>query len=323
MPINPMQRRARNSFLIGFLIALIIMAIVVAFLMKKIQTTNEALEALKALQTTVLVAGDDLESGQEVTLDEDFTYEEVQTTVDPDAVINEDDFSWIDENGDIEVRLDNETGLELKKTMIMKIAVPAGTIVTKDMLAEASELTQDDERLMEYNMILLPSQLENGDYVDIRISLPTGENYIVLAKQKVLQTTATGLWIKLNQEEILTLENAIVESYQIQGSKLFATQYAEPGIQNEAVQTYPVSDNIRNLIFKDPNIVEEAKVALELRYQNQEQVTQRNEHIVPSMSGGTGAVSSGVSKEVSAIQSQRANYVKNLDGTGKIGKPIE
>ena len=209
MPINPMQRRARNSFLIGFLIALIIMAIVVAILMKKIQTTNEALEALKALQTTVLVAADDLESGQEVTLEEDFTYEEVQTTVDPDAVINDEDFSWIDENGDIEVRLDNETGLELKKTMIMKIAVPAGTIVTKDMLAEASELTQDDERLMEYNMILLPSQLENGDYVDIRLSLPTGENFIVVSKERVVSTTATGLWLKLSQEQILTFSFVI------------------------------------------------------------------------------------------------------------------
>lgn len=323
MPINPMQRRARNSFLIGFLIALIIMAVVVAVLLKKIEQTNEALEKLKALQTKVLVAVDDLESGQEVTLEEDFKMQEVQTTVDKSQIISRDDFVWIDEKTGEEILKLDDSGIELKKTMIMKVGVPAGTIVTKDMLSTNEELTEDGDRLMEYNMIILPSQLENGDYVDIRISLPTGENYIVLAKQKVLQTTATGLWIKLNQEEILTLENAIVESYQIQGSKLFATQYAEPGIQNEAVQTYPVSDNIRNLIFKDPNIVEEAKVALELRYQNQEQVTQRNEHIVPSMSGGTGAVSSGVSKEVSAVQSQRADYVKNLEGTGKIGKPIE
>lgn len=319
MPINPMQRRARNSFLIGFLIALIIMAIVVAVLMKKIQTTNEALEALKALQTTVLVAADDLESGQEVTLDEDFTYEEVQTTVDPSMVINDEDFSWIDENGDIEVRLDNETGLELTKTMIMKIAVPAGTIVTKDMLTEASEMTQDDERIMEYNMILLPSQLENGDYVDIRLSLPTGENFIVVSKERVVSTTATGLWLKLSQEQILTLENAIVESYQINGSKLFATQYTEPGIQNAAEITYPVSDNIRALINADPNILDEAKYALALRYNNQQQVVQRNEHIAPQLTGGTGAVASGISKEVSSVQNQREEFVKELQGSDRIG----
>ena len=92
MPINPMQRRARNSFLIGFLIALIIMAIVVAFLLKKIETTNEALENLKALQRNLLVASEDLRSGQEVEFDKHFTYDEVQSQVDETKIIDEEDF---------------------------------------------------------------------------------------------------------------------------------------------------------------------------------------------------------------------------------------
>ena len=319
MPINPMQRRARNSFLIGFLIALIIMAIVVAVLMKKIQTTNEALEALKALQTTVLVAADDIESGAEVSFTEDFVPEEVQTTVDPSMIISEDDFLWMDEDGNIEERIDPETGSILEKTMIMKVAVPAGTIVTKDMIVEASEETQDDERIMEYNMIVLPSQLENGDYVDIRLSLPTGENFIVVSKERVVSTTQTGLWLKLNQEQILTLENAIVENYQINGSKLFATQYTEPGIQNPAEITYPVSDNIRSLINADPNILDEAKYALALRYNNQQQVIQRNEHIAPQLTGGSSAVAAGVATEIASVQTQREEFVKDLQGSERIG----
>jgi hypothetical protein len=319
MPINPMQRRARNSFLIGFLIALIIMAIVVAVLMKKIQTTNEALEALKALQTTVLVAADDIESGAEVSFTEDFVPAEVQTTVDPSMIISEDDFLWMDEDGNIEERIDPETGSILEKTMIMKVAVPAGTIVTKDMIVEASEETQDDERIMEYNMIVLPSQLENGDYVDIRLSLPTGENFIVVSKERVVSTTQTGLWLKLNQEQILTLENAIVENYQINGSKLFATQYKEPGIQNPAEITYPVSDNIRSLINADPNILDEAKYALALRYNNQQQVIQRNEHIAPQLTGGSSAVAAGVATEIASVQTQREEFVKDLQGSERIG----
>lgn len=323
MPINPMQRRARNSFLIGFLIALIIMAIVVAGLLKKLEKVNEDLESLKALQTRVLVAADDLESGQEVTIEEDFKYEQVQTTVDPEAVIDDEDFSWINSDGEVEIRLDQETGLELTKTMIMKVSVPAGTIVTKDMLTEASEITQDDERICEYYMIVLPSTLENGDYIDIRLSLPTGESYIVVSKERVIQTTKSGLWLKLNQEQILTLENAIVENYQINGSKLFATLYTEPGIQNAAEVTYPVSDNVRSMINADPNIVDEAKYQLALRYNTQEQVIQRNEHITPLLTGGTSSVASGVSKEISSIQTQRENYVKQLDGTDRIGIDYE
>ena len=325
MPINPMQRRARNSFLIGFLIALIIMAIVVAVLMKKIQTTNEELEALKALQTSVLVAAEDLESGQEITLEEDFIRQQVQTTVDPAQVISDEDFLWINEDGEIEVRLDQETGLELTKTMIMKVGVPAGTIVTKNMITDASELTQDDERLCEYNMIVLPSQLENGDYVDIRISLPTGENYIVISKERVVATTATGIWLKLSQEQILTLENAIVESYQLIGSKLYATMYVEPGIQDPAHLTYPVSDSTRALINADPNILVEAKNELAQRYLDQQQVTQRVDRIEPALvvGGGAGAVATGVEEEAAIVQTQREEYIKALEGTGRIGADAE
>ena len=69
MAVNPMQRRARNSFLIGFLVALIIMALVVLLLLYKIKNLNEAKEALESKQRTVLVATADLKSGEEVTMD--------------------------------------------------------------------------------------------------------------------------------------------------------------------------------------------------------------------------------------------------------------
>ena len=66
----------------------------------------------------------------------------------------------------------------------MKIAVPSGTIVTKDMIQDSTDLLSDTQRIQEYNMILLPSHLKNGDYVDIRLSLPNGQDYIVLSKKK-------------------------------------------------------------------------------------------------------------------------------------------
>ena len=41
MAINPMQRKARNSFLIGFLVALVIMAVVVFILIYQIKITKK------------------------------------------------------------------------------------------------------------------------------------------------------------------------------------------------------------------------------------------------------------------------------------------
>ena len=56
MATNPMQRRARNSFLIGFLLALIIMAVVVVGLVYKIQGLNGDIDKLESLQKEVYVA---------------------------------------------------------------------------------------------------------------------------------------------------------------------------------------------------------------------------------------------------------------------------
>ena len=66
--------------------------------------------------------------------EEDFIDQEVQTTVDSSMIISEEDFLWMDEEGNIEERIDPETGSILEKTMIMKVDVPAGTIVTKDTI---------------------------------------------------------------------------------------------------------------------------------------------------------------------------------------------
>ena len=45
MAINPMQRRARNSFIQGALISLVLMLIVVLFLVREMRSINDAKEA--------------------------------------------------------------------------------------------------------------------------------------------------------------------------------------------------------------------------------------------------------------------------------------
>ena len=170
MAMNPMQRRARTSFIMGFLVALIIGALVVVALLIRIKGINEAKEALEALQKQVYVATADIESGAEVSL-EDFSMGTVQTKMDASLMISADDFEFTNEDGEIDPKYD-EDGNQLAKTMIMKIDVPAGTIITKDMLEEVDDQLQDSQRIQEFNMINLPSQLKNGQYVDVRMSFP-------------------------------------------------------------------------------------------------------------------------------------------------------
>ena len=317
MAMNPMQRRARNSFLIGFLVALVIMAVVVFLLLYQIKEIKAAKEKIEALQKTVLVAGSDLKSGATITIDS-FQNATVQSTVADDQIVSSTDFEFTNENGDIVEKID-ENGYPIQKEMVMKIDVPAGTIVTKDMISEVDDQVTDTQRIQEYNMIVLPSQLANGDYIDIRISLPNGQDYIVLSKKKVLGTTSTSIWLKLNEEELLTLNNAIVESYTITGSKLYAIEFVEAGLQDEAVPTYAVSPAVLTLINTDPNITEEAKQGLWARYNSENRVNYFEPAIAPNVDNQGSLVSAGVASDVEAIKSARQEYVESLEGTEDVG----
>ena len=69
MATNPMQRKARNSFLLGMLVMLLISGVVIALLimqlMNRIQEDNEAL----ANSVNVYVLKEDVKSGQVITED--------------------------------------------------------------------------------------------------------------------------------------------------------------------------------------------------------------------------------------------------------------
>jgi hypothetical protein len=322
MAVNPMQRRARNSFLGGFLVALLIMACVVFLLLYKIKGLNEAKEALEEKQIKVLVAAEDIESGAEVTMDS-FITETVQTTVDTDQIISMDDFSFIDEETGEIIDKYNDDGTLQEKTLIMKVAVPQGTIVTKDMVTDADNQTQDDQRLEEYNMIALPSELKNNQYIDIRLMLPNGENYIVISKKKVIQCNLTTVWLKMNEDEILTLGNAIVEAYTGTGIKLYATTYTDPGIQAAATPTYAVSEAVLSLINSDPNIRTEARNSLWARYNDQNQAEQRINHINKALSdyetSRAESVEAGFEEEITNLKEARQDFVDALEGTGEVG----
>jgi len=156
---------------------------------------------------------------------------------------------------------------------IAKININENTIITSDMLA-LGELLTDDIRKQEYNAVVLPTDLTSGDYIDIRMMLPNGQDFVVLSKKMVElpmidgMESETTIWLEMSEDEILTMSCAIVEAYRINGSKLYATKYKDPGYQEAAEITYPISAEVRQLILSDPNVTEKAEYELQQRYTN-------------------------------------------------------
>lgn len=112
---------------------------------------------------------------------------------------------------------------------IAKYNIPKNITVVNSMVAE-SILTQD-VRTQQLTAVLLPAKLTVGEYVDIRLQVPSGVEYIVLAQKQVLDISGTTIWMNLSEDELLLLNSAIVDSYMTQGSKLYAVEYADPDTQ--------------------------------------------------------------------------------------------
>ena len=164
---------------------------------------------------------------------------------------------------------------------IAKIDLKKNTIVTPSMFTASDEKITADMRTIEFSMISLPYDLENGDTIDIRLRLSTGADYIVLSKKRVtIPKTTDGIstntiQLSLSEGEILTMNAASVDAYRIEGCKFYALKYTDPGMQTAATLTYAPSEVVLHTIEKDPNIVQEARNALITNYSNNYQNSRR------------------------------------------------
>lgn len=304
MAMNPMQRRATRSFVIGLVLGIMIAVAVAFFFYQQVKQLKAELAEVLSKQSTAPVAVGTLESGKVLNYAEDLMMSQVQTTVPKEDMLTEDDFSIVDEDGNL-----------IEQEVTLKVTVPAGTIITKDMVAIGEKVVSDDIRTVEYSMISLPSEVLDGDYIDIRLLFPGGQDYVILGKKKVEKCTDTTIWIKQTEEEIMTLNNAIIDSYLAEGSKLYATRYTEPGIQKAAQQTYPVSNEVLDLIRQSPNIVTEAKNALAERYNSARMQENRDNVVNPALGDPddrSSSVSSGISAEISSLQDARKEYLESM-----------
>ena len=290
MSMNPMQKKARVSFLLGALITTIIFSIVIILLLMKMKS----LQAVKSSATSnVYVVVSDIKSGE--SLQGKAIIKQVESTAVPTNAITE-----------------ASSGKYINDKTVAKINLASGTVVTSEMISNSSESNGNDVRIQEYNMIVLPSRLEVGDFLDIRLRLPNGEDYIVISKKEVKQATEDTIWLKVTEDEILTMSNAIVEAYIMKGSKLYATTYTEAGNQTKSTPTYPVSYEVLKLIETNPNIVTAARNELYNRYN----ASQRNDYISKALNGYSDTaitnIESQISDAVARQQEARKAYLNSL-----------
>ena len=230
MVTNPIQKQKRNSLLgglaIGLIIGLVLCGVLYLFLTSKAGTAATSKDGV----IRVMVLNKTIKSGNEITVN-DYTMKNVSKSMAPADAIG-----------------------SINGTAVAKIDLSSGTVLSNSMLTQKTEQLSKDLREQQYNMISLPTDLVAGDFIDIRLQLSDGGDYIVASKKNVQKADATTVWLNMNEEETLAMSNAIVEYYTMAGSKLYATKYTDPGTQEAAVATYSPNDTVKALMLNNDNI---------------------------------------------------------------------
>ena len=162
MAMNPMQRKANNYLLIGILGTLLVTGTVIVFLFMQLNNLKQEAKKQQTNSKTVYVLAQDVKSGETVSYDK-LIKKSIQNAAIPE----------------------NALSVELTEKTIAKIDLKIGTVITDNMVEEFENKTTSDIRKQEYNTIILPTQIQSGDYIDVRLRLSNGVDYIVVSKKKV------------------------------------------------------------------------------------------------------------------------------------------
>ena len=113
---------------------------------------------------------------------------------------------------------------------IAKYNIPANIPLVATMFG--TEIVSVDERIQEVNTVNLPSDLENDDYIDIKIKMASGVEYVVIPQIKVEEVRGTTILLHLNEEDLYYLNSAIVDTYLSDGgSILYGVKYVDEDTQ--------------------------------------------------------------------------------------------
>ena len=221
MMMGPTKKKVMTTGFICFLIPIIVCGVLFYMYNKKMEEKIASLEE-QAVVTSRYVFARDMAAGE---------------------VITENDVKVVDVKGESAPK-DSIKGdpsgeyTNLDKILNRRLMIDAEqkTIVTRSMLyEEAEDIPEKDLRLREFNMITMPSDLQEGDYVDLRVVLPTGADYLVTHGKEVVKvgtgTNTNTFYVKLNEEDNIRTTAAIIESYMQLGSEIYANKYVQPNVQ--------------------------------------------------------------------------------------------
>ncbi len=231
MMLGPMKKKMITTGVIAFLIPTIVIGVMFGMYAKNKKAEIADLK-VKAETQMAYVLADDLPVNHIMSENDVTLVEAKKETLPSDAYLATE---ILDKNGNPAKDKKGNILYNYDKSFVgrkLKSATGARTILSDSLFLQDSDNVSVDLRSREFNMISLPSNLVEGDFIDIRILFPTGEDYLVVAGKEIMGTGANAesnsIFLELNEEEIVRVSSAVIESYIADGINVYATKYVNP-----------------------------------------------------------------------------------------------
>lgn len=269
------RKASKKNFIAGIVFAVvIIIGITVYYTCYKIpkvkkNTKDAVLQNIEESKVLVYQTKAPVEQGSQIKEDNLELRKCEKDQVPPEAVVDKKDIYTIKKDFGAKVA---------------RIYIPANTIMYSSILTEPNSVLTDDLKRQDFSYIKLNLNLKGedyindkgehlkrkGDYVDIRIRRKDGTDDIVISKKYIVAIKEPSMTIDLSEEERNLLNYATVEAALIK-AELYTVKYVDPENQKPAIVTYKITNEIKALIDKDPNIIKKSAKDLQQKYSEMSQ----------------------------------------------------
>lgn len=203
-----------------------------------------------------------------------------------------------------------------------KVDIKPGTILTTDLLMDEPDSLLVRKYTRELQFTALPMGLVEGDYIDIRMLLPNGEEYVVFSHLKVDKIfDGKTISFKVSEEENYIFLSMLQDCANYAGTTCFyALRYLEPGKDTNTVAMYPVQHEMENWILFNPNITDTTRCINETLRDHIDEIL-----LIYSSSDNNSVANTFISSVISQVNASgemRNNWIEeNTDDEGNVNTP--
>ena len=145
-----------------------------------------------------------------------------------------------------------------------RIDIDEGSLLMQDFVVDDPVAASDRY----YQVILsdFPTNIQVGDYVDIRIQFTYGEDFISIPHKRVEEMDlSNGLFTFIFDENDISVYNSmLLDKALYPAVSIYMLKYVDSSSQTAAEEYYPVNDNISEILAVNPNILDAVKEQMTL-----------------------------------------------------------